>query len=72
MACITDVILSVDGVPTTPPTPEGNPSTACNCTYPLMIYKNGSGHAEDCPVQKAYRRDQLDQILKAHIRAGQF
>lgn len=27
---------------------------ACTCLYPVKVYRNGSGHADDCPAHKIF------------------
>lgn len=54
-------ILKIEQVrPTIPPvSPDYHTAgpAVCTCTYPQIVYRNGSGHAELCPVHKQFLHD---------------
>ena len=42
---------------------------SCTCKFPMVVYRNGSGHHDDCQVQKDWLRtfkekDELKKIKK--------
>jgi hypothetical protein len=52
-----DVIVSVDGQSTSSDNAHGGPSASCTCQYPFYVFRNGSGHSEDCQVHTAYLKE---------------
>lgn len=32
------------------------PKPICNCSYPKPKWRNGTGHAETCPIQIAWNK----------------
>jgi hypothetical protein len=75
MPKLNDVIIAVDGVSTQEPIPTEVKSN-CMCKYPAVAYRNGSGHAEHCPIHIAYCKARgiltISEIITKRVKAGQF
>lgn len=33
----------------------------CTCAYPIDVYRNGSGHSNDCPVHVLYMKEREER-----------